>query len=209
MVNIVLLVPSTHAISKRNHAGSGKTTLLSVIMGDHPQSWGAPLQLFGKPRRTVATAYIQQQIGFVSPELFNAFPRRSGPSGLTVREAIGTGFESTYSYRAMSPEQHRTVDVILTAFKVRQGFDSLLFASLDGGEQGLVLLLRALINSPPLLILDEVFAGMNDELVATAKWYLREKLDPRKAVVFVTHWEEEVPWAGEQVQRMTLGMPGN
>lgn len=176
-------------------------------MGDHPQSWGAPLQLFGRSRKTVATAEIQQKIGFISPELFNAFPRRSGPSGLTVREAIGTGFESTYSYRAMNPDQHDKVNKILDAFQVRPGFDSLLFASLDGGEQSLVLLLRALVNSPPLLILDEVFAGMDDELVARAKWYLREKLDPRQAVVFVTHWEEEVPWAGEQVQRLNLSVP--
>lgn len=176
-------------------------------MGDHPQSWGAPLRLFSKPRNAVATTEIQQKIGFVSPELFNAFPRKSGPSGLSVREAIGTGFESTYSYRPLSPEQHRKIDEILKAFETRPGFDSVLFANLDGGGQALVLLLRALINSPPLLILDEVFAGMDDELVAKAKWYLREKLDPHQAVVFVTHWEEEVPWAGDFVQKMALSMP--
>lgn len=79
----------------RGANGSGKTTLLSMLTGDHPQSYLQPhLELFGKPRRKQSTIQIQQKIGFVSPELFNAFPRRVGPQGLTVRDAIGTGLHA-------------------------------------------------------------------------------------------------------------------
>lgn len=189
--------------------GSGKTTLLSVLTGDHPQSYiQKHLTLFGKPRRALATSQIQQKIGIVSPEIFNAFPRRLGHDALSVRDAIATGFESTYSYRRCTPEQDARIDELLTAFErgPGSGFDSLQpFASLVMGDQSLVLLLRALVNSPPLLILDEVFAGMDDAIVRTAKRFLRERLGPKQSVIFVTHWEEELPWSGSEIQRITLG----
>lgn len=84
------------------------------------------------------------------------------------------------------------------------GFDARLFAELPPGEQSLVLLLRALVNKPPLLILDEVFSGMDARMVEVARKYLRESLDEKQAVVFVTHWAEEVPWEGDMVRRLKL-----
>jgi ABC-type molybdenum transport system ATPase subunit/photorepair protein PhrA len=78
------------------------------------------------------------------------------------------------------------------------------FALLSPGEQGLVLLLRALAGKPPLLILDEVFAGMDSQMIAVAKDYLSSRLDPSQAVIFVTHWEEEVPWKGDTLQSIII-----
>ncbi|QRW25325.1 TCP-1/cpn60 chaperonin family (T-complex protein 1) [Rhizoctonia solani] len=59
--------------------GSGKTTLLAMITGDHPQSYSQPassLRLFSKPRRSIPTTTLQRRIGLISPEQYNAFPRR-------------------------------------------------------------------------------------------------------------------------------------
>ena len=77
------------------------------------------------------------------------------------------------------------------------------FTDLSPGEQSMVLLMRALVNRPALLILDEVFAGMDGRMVEVAKTYLREGLEEKQAVVFVTHWEEELPW-GREVRRIRL-----
>ncbi|KAF9489754.1 P-loop containing nucleoside triphosphate hydrolase protein [Pleurotus eryngii] len=89
--------------------GSGKTTLLSLITGDHPQSYtqSSPLpaspsepasqrhlRLFSRPRSRIPTPTLHSKIGVVSPELFDAFPRRAG---LTVWEAVATGFEGVFS----------------------------------------------------------------------------------------------------------------
>jgi len=193
--------------------GSGKTTLLSLMTGDHPQSYVQKhLELFGKPRKRLATAQLQQRIGHVSPELYNAFPRRQ--PGLSVREAIATGFESTFSYRPRTQAMDERIDELLAELgpaawgkgatvKTQMKWDEQPFASLTPGEQSVALLLRALVNRPSLLILDEVFAGMDDKMVEVAKTYLRDRLDGKQAVVFVTHWEEEVPW--DAVQRIMLG----
>ncbi len=78
------------------------------------------------------------------------------------------------------------------------------FAALSSGEQSLVLLMRALVGQPPLVILDEVFAGMDSRMISVARAYLRERLDPKQAVVFVTHWEDEVPWDVESTLKLTL-----
>lgn len=178
-----------------------------MIMGDHPQSYLQPhFHIFGKPRCQTSTVLLQQQIGFVSPELFNAFPRRAGPQGLTVRDAIATGLHSTFSYRSQTAEDEARIDEILaklgpgawssegTRTRTSNDFASQSFAFLPVAEQSLVLVIRALVARAPLLILDEPFAGMTDRMVEVVKAYLREELLETQAVIFVTHWDQEVPW---------------
>jgi len=182
-----------------------------MLMGDHPQSYLQPhFELFGLPRRRHSTVLLQQKIGFVSPELFNAFPRR----GMTVRESIATGLHSTFSYRPRTAEDDARIDALLAklgperwsgdAARSSERFAEETFARLPAAEQALVLLMRALVAKAPLVILDEAFAGMNEEMVRVAKMYLREELEQTQAVIFVTHWEEEVPWSPSDVRRMAL-----
>ncbi|KAG8975014.1 hypothetical protein FRB90_009651, partial [Tulasnella sp. 427] len=138
----------------RGTNGSGKTTLLSMLTGDHPQSYlQQHLSIFGQPRRKQSTIQIQQKIGFVSPELFNAFPRRVGPQGLTVRDAIGTGQHAIFTYRPRTAEEDSRIDELVRALgpegrwgkeKKNAEWENELFATLPVGEQSLVLLMRAL-----------------------------------------------------------------
>lgn len=151
-------------------------------------------------------------MGIVSPEIFNAFPRRSGEGGggLSARDAVATGFESTFSYRRMSAEQDQEIDRVFKYFapSFPHPFDqSQPFGTLPIGQQSLILLMRAFVGNKKVLILDEVFAGMDEKTVGLAKRYLREELRPEQAVVFVSHWEEEVPWSGDELKRMYLTPP--
>ncbi|ELU41996.1 ABC transporter domain-containing protein [Rhizoctonia solani AG-1 IA] len=138
--------------------GSGKTTLLAMITGDHPQSYSQPassLRLFSKPRRSIPTTTLQRRIGLISPEQYNAFPRRI--PGLSVRDAISTGFDSTYAFRTRTTGEEARIDELIRAFNFGVGKDGEKeFALLGAGEQALVLLMRALVSKAPLLILDEV-----------------------------------------------------
>ena len=69
------------------------------------------------------------------------------------------------------------------------------FVDLSPGEQSVVLLMRALVGRPQLVLLDEVWAGMDDYMVRAARRYLREGgVGHDQAVVVVSHWEDEVPW---------------
>ena len=98
-------------------------------------------------------------------------------------------------------------------------FASLPFSSLYPGEQRLVLLMRALVGRPPLVLLDEVWSGMDDAMITASQKYLRGEthrvgfngqlqkfsgVDHRQAAVVITHCEDESPWAGDAVRLFDL-----
>ncbi|KAF7324893.1 p-loop containing nucleoside triphosphate hydrolase protein [Mycena kentingensis (nom. inval.)] len=208
--------------------GSGKTTLLALITGDHPQSYTqrtgkSALRLFGKPRHQIATPTLHASIGVFTPELFDAFPR-SYP-GMTVWEAVGTGFEGGYVPRGeravgvlakdgvgVLGEEERAARILRVwdvlralgpaawahspAADATEVFAQLRFPSLSVGEQRMVLLMRALVAKHPLVLLDEVFSGMDGRMVKAVHAYLQsgEGVESTQAVIVVTHVEEEVPW---------------
>ncbi|KIK87929.1 hypothetical protein PAXRUDRAFT_14427 [Paxillus rubicundulus Ve08.2h10] len=79
-----------------------------------------------------------------------------------------------------------------------EAFSERAFIDLSSGEQSIVLLMRALVSRPQLVLLDEVWAGMDDGMVRAARRYLRGGgIETDQAVVVVSHWEEEVPWTTE------------
>ncbi|KAL1945384.1 hypothetical protein VTO73DRAFT_2235 [Trametes versicolor] len=216
--------------------GAGKTTLLSLLTGEHPQSYTQSdnLRLFDRERAGWATPLLHRRIGRVSPELYNAFPRRHT---LTVWDAIGTGFDGTFL-----PKGKRRVGIAVDGTPLAPGaqeeewrlhrmhevmgalgprrwhthpdkmtdaqFFAQPFTELTPGEQSLVLLMRALVGAPPLVLLDEAWAGMDRAMVQAAHEYLQDGgggLTEEQACVVVSHWEEEVPWGPEQgVQRYRL-----
>ncbi|KAI9441834.1 P-loop containing nucleoside triphosphate hydrolase protein [Lactarius indigo] len=217
--------------------GSGKTTLLSILTGDHPQSYTqrgptSALTLFGSARRAHATAYLRTRIGVVSPELYNAWPRARD---MSVWEAIATGFEGGFvplgprglgtglgasgelSAHERAWREERVWEVLrglgphtwgasVGGERVEE-FAQRSFAALPAGVQGVVLLMRALVGRPPLVLLDEVWAGMDDGMVRAARAYLRDGVGvgEDQAVVVVSHWEDEVPWGVEDgVKRFRL-----
>ena len=82
--------------------------------------------------------------------------------------------------------------------EVDEAFGRRAFVDLSLGEQSVVLLMRALVGRAQLVLLDEVWAGMDDRMVRAARRYLREGgVGHDQAVVVVSHWEEEVPWTTE------------
>ena len=88
-----------------------------------------------------------------------------------------------------------------------EAFAQRTFAELSAGAQSVVLLMRALVGRPQLVLLDEVWAGMDDGMVRAARAYLRsaDGVGAEQAVVVVSHWEDEVPWGVEDgVKRFRL-----
>lgn len=176
--------------------GSGKTTLLSLLLGDHPLSYAFPaskLSLFGAARRDRinATANLNARIGHFSPELFNAFPRRSlEAGGLSVADAIASGFANIFTPRPWGEQQLRRVHGLLAHFadllrnsspsgscRGKSDVDTLArtaFRDLSTGSQAVVLFLRAIVHSPTLLVLDEPFQGMDRRQVERARLFLDE-----------------------------------
>jgi molybdate transport system ATP-binding protein len=168
--------------------GSGKTTLLSLLCGDHPQAYANDIRLFGRQRGSGESIWeIKQRVGLVSPELHLYF---SEP--LTAAQTAATGFFDVLAYRPTTPSQDAAV---------RELFEHLGIAALAGrpfqrlstGEQRLVLLIRALVKQPPVLILDEPFQGLDSRLIARLRAWLDERLRSDQTLLFVSHYAEEIP----------------
>jgi molybdate transport system ATP-binding protein len=138
--------------------GSGKSTLLSLICGDHPQCYGNDLTVFGRKRGSGETIWeLKRRLGLVSPALHR--DHRVPGSAL---EIVASGFfDSIGLYTNPNEEQIRHARRWLELVGLTEN-SSTAFKLLSYGEQRLVLIARALVKQPALLILDEPTQGLDD-----------------------------------------------
>lgn len=170
--------------------GSGKSTLLSLITADNPQSYANRIHLFGRKRGSGESIWdIKRKIGFVSPELHQYFQ-----SNATCLQVAASGFYDTIGYmRAATPAQLATAGGWLQLLECGN-YTGELFKNVPAGIQRLVLLARALVKNPPLLIFDEPTQGLDDHQRNHFKSII-EMLCAHMDVtmIYVTHYEEELP----------------
>ncbi|WP_019987300.1 ATP-binding cassette domain-containing protein [Rudanella lutea] len=183
--------------------GSGKSTLLSLITGDNPQAYANKLHLFDRRRGTGESIWwIKSRIGFVSPELHLYFPRQT-----RVWDVVASGlFDTMGLFRKLDAEQQNQVqkqlEVLgLTALRDRR------LADLSAGLQRWVLLARALVKRPPLLILDEPTQGLDTGQVAQFRDLIDEMANqnPEQTLIYVTHYPDELPRCVMQTLRLAEG----
>ena len=68
------------------------------------------------------------------------------------------------------------------------------FVRISYGEQRLVLLVRAFVKSPEVMILDEPLHGLDSGRKALAKRIIEKYCsDPSKTLIYVTHYKDEIP----------------
>lgn len=170
--------------------GAGKSTLLSLITGDHPQGYSNDLTLFGRRRGSGETIWdIKRHIGYVSSS-FHLDYRIS----LSVENVLASGyFDSIGLYQAPSDKQLKLVKQWLQLLDLTELAEKP-FQSLSWGLQRLVLIARALVKHPTLLILDEPLQGLdylNRELV---KSWIDNLIDRGNTqLLFVSHHIEDAP----------------
>jgi molybdate transport system ATP-binding protein len=168
--------------------GSGKTTLLSLICGDHPQAYANEVRVFGRRRGGGESIWdVKRRIGLVSPEVHLYFTEP-----LTADRAAATGFFDVLVPRSTTPAQDAAVRRLFAHFGIADLGDRS-FGRLSTGQQRIVLLVRALVKDPPLLILDEPFQALDADTVARARSRIDDHLAPDRTVLFVTHNEAELP----------------
>lgn len=184
--------------------GSGKSTLLSILTADHPQRFANDYDLFDQKRggKGVSIWDIKQKIGHVSPELHLYFPVET-----TVFKAIASGFfDATGVYfRHLSEEQTEQVRRMAGLLGVEHVLERPL-QKLSKGEQRLVLLARALVKNPPLLILDEPCQGLDIGAVEHFKSVVDAACGTgERTLVYVSHYPHEIPSCVDHLLRLENG----
>ncbi|AZP05394.1 ABC transporter ATP-binding protein [Jeotgalibaca ciconiae] len=170
--------------------GSGKTSILNIVTGYHFPTSGNVKVLdttFGE----ASIPKMRERIGFMSSSLekfgatFNKQP---------VKNIVLSGkFSSVgvYSNQEILPEDHERADEILRNLRIEYLREKT-YRYLSQGEKRRVLIGRALMNQPDLLIMDEPCSGL--DILSR-----EEVLDIMDAItvnhchlVYVTHYIEEI-----------------
>ncbi len=168
--------------------GCGKSTLLGMIFGDHPQCYSNDIHIFGKKRGTGETIWeIKQHIGMVSSALHLQY--RVNCSAL---EVILSGFyDSIGLYHQPTRKEMDVAREWLEILHMSQ-YHKTSFRQLEYGQQRLLLIARAIVKQPTLLILDEPYQGLDflgRRLVKnTLELIARENLSQ---LLYVSHYQED------------------
>ena len=182
--------------------GSGKTTLLSLILGDNPQAYANDIVLFGRRKGTGESIWeIKEKIGFISPELHVHYPYR-----FSAFDVICSGFfDSIGLYRKCSDKMKRAARSWLKQLGM-SAYAETRFGTLSDGIQRMILVARALVKNPQLLVLDEPCQGLDERnrrhiigLVET----VGRRMDT--GIIYVTHDVDELPDIITHVLRLEDG----
>jgi ABC-2 type transport system ATP-binding protein len=173
---ITLDIPQGSMFALLGPNGAGKSTLINILAGlvnktaGTAEVWG--FDITTNPRNA------KMSIGVVPQELiFDAF--------FTPREVL----EMQAGLYGMRPSERHTDD-ILRAVRLEDKADAY-SRTLSGGMKRRLLVAKAMVHSPPILILDEPTAGVDVELRQQLWAYVRSLHAAGVTVVLTTHYLEE------------------
>jgi len=183
--------------------GAGKSTLLSLITGDHPQTYANKIHLFDKKRGSGESIWdIKHKMGYVSPEMHQYFRGNN-----SVLLAILSGLDDTMGFRnKKSNEKEINLAKNWLQLLDLSPLEDVPFKDLATGNQRLILLIRALIKNPPLLILDEPCQGLDQKQRTHFKHLINMLWSGKeKTLLYVSHYKEDIPSCVSHVLELESG----
>jgi len=167
--------------------GSGKSTILSLISGDNPKAFLQDITLFGVKKGSGESVWdIKKKIGYFSSELMRGFMRAE-----SIKNMILSGFyDSIGLYKFPTDRQILLAHQWLQLLGMYSIKDSS-FLDLSIGHKRMVLIARAMVKHPPLLILDEPTNGLDDNDVALFSELINKiASESETAILYVSHRKE-------------------
>lgn len=183
--------------------GAGKSTLLSLVTADNPQAYANELYLFDQRRGSGESIWdIKRRIGFVSPELHLYFDR-----GTSCFDVIASGlFDTIGLFRQITTIQQQQVQAWIQLLQLQPLQHRPLF-QLSLGQQRMVLLARALVKNPPLLILDEPTQGLDEEQISYFKMLINQLCTSfNTTLLYVSHYSKDLPACIKQAAAINNGV---
>ena len=161
--------------------GAGKSTFLRLLHGQLRPAVGGSIRwpaLHAEP----GIWSLRRRVAWVSPELQAGYRYRA-----TVRECIGSGFDSSLGLvRALRADERERVDVLLERFDLAHLAGRLL-TELSYGQLRRVLLARALVLRPKVLLLDEPWEGLDPDNAALLASRLDDSTAEGTHIVCASH----------------------
>jgi len=170
--------------------GSGKSTLLSIICADIPQAYACDVTLFDIPRGSGESIWdIKRHIGYVSPELHRAYYR-----GVPALDIVASGLHDRQGLYVRTDDSMVPQCIFWMEVFGISDLRERLFTELSSGEQRMVLLARAFVKDPDLLILDEPLHGLDERNGARVKAIIDAFCSREgKSLIMVSHYTEDFP----------------
>lgn len=197
--NISLELRTGDVLQIRGANGSGKSTFLKLLAGQHWQTSGSRTYHFTVPRTTP----IGASIALVSPEMQERYQRLE--HDCTVLQVLQTGYAQTdFLYAPLEPKQQQHLLELATQLKLTALLEQP-FNTLSKGQMRQVLLARALLFKPKLLLLDEFFSGLDARSRQRLRQIVLYYLEQGGTLVYTTHREEQSFGVGERLLTLEEG----
>ncbi|PCE64399.1 ATP-binding cassette domain-containing protein [Sediminicola luteus] len=184
--------------------GSGKSTILSMVSGDNPKGYGQELYLFGHKKGSGESVWeLKKHIGYFTPSLLDSFKGYH-----TLENMIVSGLtDSIGLYTRPKDTQIRKAKEWLSFLGLADKAERY-FHELSLGYKHLIMIARAMTKHPPLLILDEPTAGLDDESCRLFTSMVNKiSAESDTTIVFVSH-RNEPGLAPKKIYELTPGPSG-
>lgn len=158
--------------------GGGKTTLLRTLLGlKKPDEGAIRFYRDGQPVVDLNVGYLPQK-----SEIDHRFP-------ITVAEVVASGFLGKYGADVPKKRRREQVESVLSRVGLSELSDRAI-GKLSGGQMQRVLLGRALVASPEVLVLDEPSSYVDQSFEERMHEMLQEENKKGTTILYVSHQTE-------------------
>lgn len=168
--------------------GAGKTSLLDIIMGyNYPTSGSA--SVIGTEFGRASLPDMRKRIGYVSSSLDKFHETLNRETGLNI--VLSGKFSSFGIYQDIDEDSKETAETVLEDLNLSHLADRT-YNTFSQGERRRILIGRALMSNPELLILDEPCSGLDIRAREDVLKIVNRIPEEERHLLYVTHHIEEL-----------------